>query len=156
MKRVQTFLGGLFLMVGVVFCAAAAAMLLAREPLWFFVVVFAAVGIVTGIMGLVMIWKPLHRDRVIARLLESGTRVNGRVEYIGQDGRVTMNGRHPFVIRCSWMDPVTGKSWLFDSESFWFDPAPYLKDRQTLPVYYDPANPRKHMVDTSGILPEGS
>ena len=95
-------------------------------------------------------------QRRIARLLESGTRVNARVEYIGQDGRVTMNGRHPFVIRCSWMDPVTGKSWLFDSESFWFDPAPYLKDRQTLPVYYDPANPRKHVVDTSGILPEGS
>jgi hypothetical protein len=37
---------------------------------------------------------------------------------------------------------------VFRSEDLWYDPSDHVK-RETLTVYIDPADPRKHYVDVS-------
>ncbi len=52
-----------------------------------------------------------------------------------------------------WLDPETGRVFVFQSEGFWFDPAPFLAGHTTLPVYVQPGNYRRYAVDTAGIVP---
>ena len=51
------------------------------------------------------------------------------------------------------VDPETGRVFVFQSEGFWFDPAPFLAGHTTLPVYVQPGNYRRYAVDTAGIVP---
>lgn len=153
MKQVLTFCGALFLMIGIVFCAVA--VLFFRQgnvELWL-TVLFGGLGAVFAVLGGLLIWLPIHRDRVVARLLDHGALTTARIEDVMRDRRFSMNGRHPWVIRCSWTDP-DGRIRYCNSGNTWYDPTPYLEGRETLPLYYDPDHPRRCAVDTAGVLPE--
>ena len=153
MKRVLTFCGVLFLMIGIVFCAVAALFFHQGGVDWHLTLMFGGFGVLFGGLGAWMAWLPIHRDRVVARLLDHGTLTTARIEDVTQDRRFSMNGRHPWVIRCSWTDP-DGRIRYCNSENTWYDPTPYLEGRETLPLYYDPDHPRRCAVDTAGVLPE--
>lgn len=155
MNRVLTICGMTFLFIGIVFGAVAgmfAATGAAPLPV---ALVFGGIGAVLAVLGAVFILHPIRRRRTIARLLDSGARVQADIAWVGRDRRFSVNGRHPWVIQCVWRDPDTGREYTWNSESCWFDPQPYLDGRETLPVCYDPAHPRRHVVDTRGILPGG-
>ena len=53
-------------------------------------------------------------------------------------------------IVAQWHDQAAGKVYVFESDPIGFDPSEFL--RGTVPVYVDPADPRRYLVDTS-VLP---
>lgn len=114
---------------------------------WGVVLIFGFMGLCFGAVGAgVLIVQYLGRTRR-ERLLSTGKAVTARVESVAQNPRLKVNGRHPWVIHCQWHNPATGQVHLFTSENLWFDPSEYL-ERDTLQVFIDAGNPRKHYVDT--------
>lgn len=63
-----------------------------------------------------------------------------------------VNGAHPFRVVAHWHDAKSNQLFIFKSANLWFDPGPYLQGR-TIPVYADPADLSRYVVDTS-FLPK--
>lgn len=152
MELVLKIVGIVFLIMGAVFGALGLVLVYALHfsPMLLFCLlggIFLAVGI-----GLLTARGRMRRRR--EQLLEEGQRINADIVEIGYDTRVNVNGRYPLVIRCQAVNPEDGHVYVFQSQPFWFDPAPFLGERTQLPVYVDPDNYRHYAVDTQGIVPE--
>ncbi|MBN8532379.1 MAG: DUF3592 domain-containing protein, partial [Alphaproteobacteria bacterium] len=83
----------------------------------------------------------------------SGQRIEAEITGVDFNTSLRVNGRSPWVIRAQWYDVAQGGVRTFESESLWFDPAPYLDKRKTIGVFIDPAKPGRYAVDTS-FLPK--
>ncbi len=105
---------------------------------------FAAIG--GGMLG----FRAARRRRA-EELRLHGRRVQARLQSVELNTSLSVNGAHPWRIVCQWQDPTTGLVHLFKSENLWFDPTPYVRAREgeTLTVFVDPRNPRRHHVDVS-------
>lgn len=134
-----------------------------------FAVLFTVIGITTQVYGLLFggligllffglgvgFLVHLHRHfKRRAALLENGQRIWADIVAIDLDTRYRYNGRCPFVVRCQAKNPQDGRVYLFNSESFWYDPGPYLEKIQRLPVYVDPDNYRHYAVDVEQYMPQ--
>lgn len=152
MEKVFLWIGVLFALIGALFTVLFTAVAIASGE-WA-LLVGGLVGLVFLCLGVGFL---VHRSRHQKRrrfLLESGQRIYADITEVTYDTRVRFNGRCPFVILCQAIEPRSGQVYVFESESLWFDPAPYLHNVTRLPVYVDPENYRHYTVDTSGILPE--
>jgi Protein of unknown function (DUF3592) len=79
-------------------------------------------------------------------LLRHGQRLQGQLVFAGFDTRTTINGRHPYIVRASYQDPRTGRSYNASSDRAWDDPRPGLVNGRAV-VVYDPRNPKRCLVD---------
>jgi len=95
----------------------------------------------------------LGRKKSRQLLLETGQRVEANIDVVYLNKNVHVNGRHPFVIRCTYMDPVTRKVYTFTSENLWFSVDAILKSTgiKSLPVYMDHHDPAKYYVDINPL-----
>lgn len=116
--------------------------------------IFGGVGLLFFLLGMFFVVLLLRRRRRTRQLLASGTEIEGKIVEIQRQANVQINGRHPYLIVCSWYDPQEDKTYLFRSESIRFDPEPILKERdiQTLPVLIDPFDKRKYHVVLDSVL----
>ena len=152
MEKVLKLLGMIFFFMGLVFVALGTGLVLAvGEPI---LLAFAAAGILFFFVGVGMM-ASLSRTRKLRRWLEeNGRTIQANIIGVQYDTRVRMNGRCPLVLQCQARNAADGKVYVFDSDSLWFDPTPYLDGRTTLPVLVDPDNYHRYQVLTDGILPE--
>jgi hypothetical protein len=117
---------------------------------------FLATYIVGGI-GLVfcgftaMFYFILIKDN--SKLMESGTKIQADLISVGLNTSISVNGRNPYVINGQWTDTLENKVYSFKSKSIWFDPKPFLANRNKMDVYIDQNNPKKYFVDIS-FLPQ--
>jgi hypothetical protein len=113
------------------------------------------------IAGLVFIFlfyyfiRYARKDSVIKRLKASGKKVAAEFISIERDEKFRMGDKNPWQIKCRWTESITGKDYYFLSTDYTIDPAPYLKGRLTVDVYFDPENPAKYFMDTS-FMPKGN
>ena len=140
-----TILGGIFTALGVCLAVFTGVLPLAM---------FAGFGLVFLLLGIGMLWARTRARARRAKLLEEGQRIDAGIIAVVWDTRFRVNGRCPLVIRCQAVNPEDGHVYVFQSQPFWFDPAPFLGERTQLPVYVDPDNYRHYAVDTQGIVPE--
>jgi hypothetical protein len=115
---------------------------------WFAGTLMGIFGAIFGGIGFGMIYYRIRKDRSRKYLLDSGIKIQAQISSVGIDESVTMNGRSPFVVHAEAL--IDGEIRLFDSDSIWFNPAPYLK-ADTIDVYYDARNPGSYYVDLSGL-----
>lgn len=119
---------------------------------WLAFFIMALFGCVFGGIGFGILAVRMKKASRRRYLLANGTKIRADISSVGIDGTLMMNGRSPFVIHAEAR--IDGKVHLFDSDSIWFNPGPYLEPDK-IDVYYDPRNPRSYYVDISG-LPEVS
>lgn len=119
---------------------------------WLLPTIFGGIGSVHGTVGLVGLLTLLRRKREIARLLREGQRVDAEVLRADQDMRIRVNRKHPYILRLQATLPGESAPRSFTSRRFWYDPIPHLA-RRTLPVFYDPRDPGRHVVDTGDLPP---
>lgn len=152
MEKVLKILGVVFLLMGLVFLALGVGLTLAvKVPVLLF---FAAVGLVFFLVGIGMM-AAISRQRKLRRWLEeNGRTIQADIVGVQYDTRVQMNGRCPFVLQCQARNADDGKVYVFESDSLWFDPTPFLDGRTTMPVLVDPDDYHRYHVCTEGILPE--
>jgi len=63
-----------------------------------------------------------------------------------------MNGQNPYRITCQWLDINNNTVYTFKSKSIWYNHEQFIR-QNTIPVYIDPNNPKRHLVDI-GFLPK--
>jgi hypothetical protein len=119
---------------------------------WLMPTIFGGVGSVHFSLGMFGLLTILRRKNEVEHLLRHGQRVDGDVLHVEQDTRVTVNRRHPYILRVQASLPGEPAPRIFTSRRFWYDPTPHLP-RRTLPVFYDPRDPARHVVDTGPLPP---
>ncbi len=110
-------------------------------------------GVFAGIGGGILAARKAAGRRE-EELRRRGTPVQARFLYVERNPRLEVNGMHPWRIVCQWQDPATGKVHLFTSRNLWFDPAPFVQEKE-LTVFVEPRNPKRYAMDVS-FLPEAA
>lgn len=152
MHKVLLILGIVFTVLGLVIAALATTLvLMLREPLLGLV---AVPGIIFFVLGLAFLAAVSRRRRDRAWLAENGRTIQADIVGVQYDTRVRVNGRCPLVLQCQAVNPADGKVYVFESDSLWFDPTPFLDGQTTMPVLVDPDDYHRYQMLTEGILPE--
>ena len=152
MHKVLLILGIVFTILGLGIAALATTLvLMLREPLLGLV---AVPGVIFFVLGLAFLAAVSRRRRDRAWLAENGRTIQADIVGVQYDTRVRVNGRCPLVLQCQAVNPVDGKVYVFESDSLWFDPTPFLDGQTTMPVLVDPDDYHRYQMLTEGILPE--
>ena len=152
MHKVLLILGIVFTILGLGIAALATTLvLMLREPLLGLV---AVPGIIFFVLGLAFLAAVSRRRRDRAWLAENGRTIQADIIGVQYNPRVRLNGRCPLVLQCQAVNPADGKVYVFESDSLWFDPTPFLDGQTTMPVLVDPDDYHRYQMLTEGILPE--
>lgn len=92
--------------------------------------------------------------RKIKHLRQQGQVVQANYQSVNVNHSFSINGRHPYLIVCQWLNPTTGVLHRLESDNIWFDPTPYISSDK-IKVFVDRKNPGKYHVDLS-FLPESA
>jgi hypothetical protein len=111
---------------------------------------FTAFGV-----GLFVVWWRTARLR--SWLRRHGQAVWVEDTRVDRNLNVSVNGRHPFVVRATWQDPRTGQTHTAISKYLWRDPGPRLAAQPRVQVLFDPDHPSRSLVDLDAhpTIPEG-
>lgn len=106
---------------------------------------FGAVVMLFGFMDISrMIKKGKTTDKSI---IKNGIRITAKIDYIGYDSRIRVNGRTPRMLKCSYTDETTGRLYAFSSESVFDNLDSYYKPGDPVFVYVMPEDYNKYSVD---------
>lgn len=81
------------------------------------------------------------------RVKEQGISIYATVEEIIYSTNITVNGRHPYAVICTYRDEYKDIIYRFKSESLWFDPAPLFPVGSTIEVRVDVNDYSKYYVN---------
>lgn len=98
------------------------------------------------VIGAVAIIIDLRQGGRKKKLLHSGISIYASISQMNMNRNVQVNGRHPYVVICSYEDPSKGKTYLFKSKSLWTDPSLVYHIGDTVKVLVDPNDYRKYVV----------
>lgn len=110
--------------------------------------IFAGIGLLTFVIGSIMMIIKIKRITNKKRLLTNGKRVDATIEEVVYNTAYSVNHRSPYFITCKLIDSVTGETYLIKSENIWYNPQSVIDERKitTLPVYIDINNPKIYYI----------
>ncbi|MDE5893709.1 MAG: DUF3592 domain-containing protein [Acetatifactor sp.] len=109
--------------------------------LLFIGVIFAAVGIIPIIVSII-------GSRKSKKLMENGRQLHAVVEYTDLNRSVRYNGRHPYIVFCTYQDLSTDVTYRFKSKNLMRDPGYAPGD--PIEVFVDPQDYSKYTVIADG------
>jgi len=122
---------------------------------------FPAVVLLIGASSIGTAW---YRRRRVTRgpseadiewLRAHGRQVKGGSPRVVHDDSLEIQGSSPFLVEVDVHDPVRDEVRVLTSAHVWFDPAPYIADREALDVYIDPERAERYFVDLSFLPRQG-
>ena len=121
-------------------------------------VLLLGLGVLFAAAGGFVVYRIAFGEKLLARLVETGTKVNAVYAGTACLTNVTVNGRHPYVIRARAYDPETMQERAFDSEWFSRDPEAAVRqvNAEYFPVYLDPKHPKRYYMDVSAVKKRGA
>ena len=94
-----------------------------------------------------------NNAKKIERIRRTGSTIVA--SYVGtrEDKKITYNGKHPYKVMCSWVNPQNNVLYSFESENVWINPTPEIEGRHidTFRVFINPNNPYEYSVDIDNI-----
>jgi cytochrome c oxidase assembly protein Cox11 len=115
-------------------------------------------GVLAGglffIIGLYYFIRFSLSDRLKAKLLKTGQKITADFA-VERNEKYRMGDNNPWIIKCKWLDSRNNQEYSFTSKDYTIDPAPYLKNRNSIDVFIDPSDPGKYYMDTS-FMPKGN
>lgn len=121
-----------------------------KQPVFvcFIMLLFSGVFVVVGIV----IFKSGGK-KGNPKLKETGSVVQATVTHCGY-ANIRVNGRYMYNIKAEFTD-MNGVTHKIKTQLLNYDPSPYVFNRNNvIPVYVDPANPKKYYIDTDAIYDE--
>ena len=115
--------------------------------LWIDTVIFLGLVIVISLIGWIPILWKRRKNRKKEWLRQNGTVLYGIVERSDWNTSYSVNGRHPFVIYCTYTDNFDGTTYRFKSENLWFDPEAQFPAGTPIKIYAERENYRNYFVD---------
>ncbi|MGN1179803.1 MAG: hypothetical protein ACI4SD_01215 [Suilimivivens sp.] len=144
---VFTIVGAAFLAIGlIIYCA-----LKEEEGVILFLLIFGGIGLLFFILGLIFLIVVAQKKIRSDKLLNSGNYVMAEISEVDLNYNVTINRRHPYIVRCRYQDRY-GNVHIFKSRDLLFDPTDLFKD-QMVRVYVEGENYKHYYVDIDEVLP---
>ncbi len=106
------------------------------------------VGIVMLLFDMYMIYLNRSKNKLVNNFKTTGRKVQADITGVETDLDTTVMEKHPYIINCKWVDPVTGKEYTHAINQIWKDPAPRLAGRHHIDVYIDRDDPERYFLDT--------
>ncbi len=100
--------------------------------------------------GIILVSHLKNKTREYLRV--HGQPVQAKFQGVTINESVSVNGRHPYIIICQWLNPTNNELHEFESDNIWFDPQDFIQS-ETINVLIDPKNPQKYWMDTD-FLPK--
>lgn len=109
-------------------------------------------GALFFVIGMAFMLIPWVRKRRRIGLKRQGRRISAKITEVRRVDNVTVNGRHPYVIVCSWQGPQ-GTIYVFTSHYLWDDPKLMIEANSisSLPVFYNPDKMKEYVVDVEEL-----
>ena len=86
------------------------------------------------------------------KLIDAGHSIYATVDSIDINTSYSVNGRHPFVIYCSYKDEYKDVIYRFKSDNLWTDPSQVIEPGSEIRIYVDGTDFSKYHVDTESLL----
>ncbi len=122
--------------------------------LWLLPMVFGGLGLIFSSIGISFWAVVLASSRKKKWLRAHGQIVHAKINSVSLDTSLRVNGQHPYRIYAQRLDSMHNTVHVFKSDPIWYDPESHIHQK-TVPVYIDPANPKKYLMDVS-FLPSSS
>lgn len=110
---------------------------------------FTGIGVIMLGLGLAMCVANFMRKKKIKRLMEEGQYIYAEVKDVIMNYNVTINGRHPFVLECSYEDPYTSEIHVFHSGNLNYRPSELIGTE--IRIWVDRNNYSVYHVDTESV-----
>ncbi len=119
----------------------------------FIPVTFSSIGSVFLIIGLIGYVVVVSKQNKIERLRMSGSTIVADYEGTRMNYAYSVNGRHPYNVYCTWIDPNTQRKYYFKSENVWTDITHEIEGRHIdkFRVFVNPNNFNEYLVDIDNI-----
>lgn len=108
-------------------------------------VVFTAIGLVPAVISVV-------KKDTGKRLMQEGRHLQCVVEGIEFNSGLSVNGRNPYVIICTYQDVYKDVTYRFKSDNLWTNPALVFQPGDFIDVYVQDDDYSKYHVDAESRL----
>lgn len=114
------------------------------------VVLFA--GSIFALIGVVPVINTVRKAFRSRKLRKSGTVLYATVESIDYNRNYTVNGKHPFIIYCTYKDEYKDILYRFKSDNLWTDPSSVFYVGGYIEVMVDPNDYSKYYVKAEEVV----
>lgn len=111
-------------------------------------VILLAMGTAFAAVGTIPLIGSLAGVRKRKKLMATGRQLHAIVEYTDINPSVTYNGRHPYIVYCTYQDPGTEITYRFKSKNLMRDPGYAPGD--PIEVFVDPEDYSRYAVIADG------
>lgn len=119
---------------------------MAKSTQYLGTIITLGMAIVFLLIGLIPLLAMQNGKNKRKKLLEQGQSIFGEVESITRNMSYSVNGRHPYVLICTYTDIYSGVTYRFKSKSLWQDPSPHLPVGSTIEIKVDRNDYSKYYV----------
>lgn len=108
------------------------------------------IGGIFFIVGCFILYRGI-KSTSLKKLKEYGRRIDAKIDDVSLNSNYSVNGRHPYIIDCSYFNEIEDKVYSFTSQNIWTNIQPIIdaKNITTIPVYIDENDSSKYFVDIS-------
>lgn len=112
-------------------------------------VIFMMLGSIFEIIGLIPLVHLYGKNLFKRKLKKNGRKIEATIDDVTLKMNYSVNGRHPYILKCSFVDPTDGKIYFFKSGHIWYNVEELINqyEIETIPVYIEPNHPQKYIVD---------
>lgn len=118
-----------------------------------FAIFFGGMGLIFFVIGVLMLKSQIKSKSKANNLKTTGTLIRAKIDEVAYNTSYTVNGRHPYVLTASYLDPISNKTLVFNSDNIWFNIKAIVNNHSvdTVDVYYNPSNPSEYYVDADTL-----
>lgn len=120
---------------------------------WLFILIFSGLGSVFAIIGIIGLIVVLAKNAKKKEVEKTGSIIYATYLDVEMNTAIAINGKHPFNIICSWLNPEDNKTYIFKSEDLYYNPKSLITNMNltTFPVFVNMENKKNYSVDISAI-----
>lgn len=115
-------------------------------------IIFLTMGLIAFLIGFLPIVFKIKNAIQRKHLLATGQTLQATVEEVTYNTGYSINGRHPYVVYCTYYDPYRDVTYRFKSEDLWTDPEPVLPPGSYINVLVNPSDYSNYHVDVDSAI----
>lgn len=82
---------------------------------------FVGMGLIAVLVSVIPVLNGRKAEKKLEKLRTSGVRLRATIDEITLNEHIAVNGQHPYIIWCSYVDEFSGARFEFKSKNIWED-----------------------------------
>jgi len=111
--------------------------------------IFCLLGGLFTLIGTIPFIHIYGKNKLKKKLKENGDKIEATIDSVKFNMLYSVNGKHPYIVNCSYINPTDKKNYIFKSENIWFDINQIIEEKNIskIIVYINKKNKRQYYVD---------